>query len=81
MTREWQRRSAERMADPEWNATVSRVRAEFLEMPEMRVTRSQAGVLFGLSQSASEWVLRQLALEGFLDCTDAGEYLRRDGRT
>ena len=78
MTHEWQRRGAERMPDVEWTATVNRVRAEFLEMPEMRVTYAQARVLFGLSDSASEWVLRQLAHEGFLDCTDTGEYLRRD---
>ena len=80
MSREWQRRSPDRMSDSEWDATISRVRAEFSEMPEMRVTRMQARALFGLSEPASEWVLRQLSREGFLVCTEDGEYLRRDAK-
>jgi hypothetical protein len=40
------------MAEPIWNATVTRVRAEFEEMPCLRVTPEQARLLFGLADTA-----------------------------
>jgi hypothetical protein len=73
----WHVRSSERMPDGLWQATVTRVRSEFDEMPCMRLTPAQARVLFGLSESASDWVLNRLAQEGFLIQTDGGQYLRR----
>jgi predicted transcriptional regulator of viral defense system len=72
-----QERSTERMANGEWGATLSRVRAEFEEMPCMRVTPEQARALLGLSETACEWVLGRLAEEGFLARTPQGEYVRR----
>lgn len=65
------------MTDGEWNATVTRVRGEFEEMPCLRVTEQQARVLFGLPAPASTWVLSCLERDGFLDRTPQGEYLRR----
>jgi hypothetical protein len=66
------------MADGDWNATVTRVRGEFDEMPALRVTEEQARVLFGLPTPASKWVLTCLERNGFLDKTPQGEYIRRN---
>jgi hypothetical protein len=74
--RRWQPRSPERMSDGVWQATLSRVRGEFDEMPCIRVTGEQARVLLGLAAPASEWVLSRLVSEGFLERTAQGEYVR-----
>ena len=65
------------MPDEQWRATLTRVRAEFEEMPCMRLTAGQASALLGLPEPASTWVLERLAREGFLSRTPQGEYLRR----
>ena len=78
MRSHWQARSPERMPDRVWEATVSRIRSEFDEMPCLRVTRDQARMLFGLRGAASEWVLNRLAEEGFLVQTPDGQYVRRN---
>lgn len=65
------------MPDGLWHAELDRVRAEFEEMPCLRVTLPEARRLFGLSDTTAAWVLRQLASEGFLDQTERGEYIRR----
>lgn len=75
---QWQSRSPHRMDDPLWDATLSRVRGEFDEMPCLRVTPQQACILFGLSDTASAWVLSCLARDGFLEQTENGEYARRN---
>jgi hypothetical protein len=72
-----QPRSPQRMPDLQWRTTLLRVRAEFAEMPCMRVTADQARSLFGLGGSASQWILDRLAAEGFLSRTPQGEYVRR----
>jgi hypothetical protein len=72
----WKPRSENRVPDAEWISTLNRVRAEFDEMPCLRVTAQQAGPLFGLSSPLSEWVLDRLSREGFLESRN-GEYLRR----
>jgi hypothetical protein len=74
---EWQMRSPERLPDGLWQATVTRVRSEFEEMPCLRVTPAQARLLFGLSGKTSDWVLHRLEDEGFLIQTDEGQYIRR----
>jgi hypothetical protein len=66
------------MPEPLWRATVRRVRSEFDEMPCLRVTRQQARVLFGLTDSTSDWILNRLAEEGFLVQTPDGQYVRRN---
>jgi len=74
----WQARSPHRLPDGLWNATVTRVRGEFQEMPGMRLTPQQAESLLGLNQPISSWVLDRLETEGFLSRTPQGEYVRRD---
>jgi hypothetical protein len=73
----WQTRSADRLPDPLWQATLSRVRGEFAEMPCIRVTPDQACTLLGLQAPASHWILERLAEEGYLSKTPQGEYVRR----
>ena len=74
---QWHRRSPERLPDPLWQATLTRVRGEFSEMPCIRVTPEQASLLLGLKPPASQWVLERLTEEGFLARTPQGEYMRR----
>jgi hypothetical protein len=78
MTGQWQARSPERMPDSVWQATMTRVRSEFEEMPCLRVTREQARMLFGLNGPASDWVLNRLVAERFLVQTADGQYARRN---
>jgi hypothetical protein len=73
----WHTRSSYRLPDPLWQASVDRIRAEFEEMPSLRVTLSEARRLFGLPDPAASWVLHRLAREGFLVRTARGEYIRR----
>lgn len=73
----WRRRSRERLPDTLWHATVHRVRAEFQEMPCLRVSHAQAKVLFGLPERVCEWVLSRLESDGFLGRTPNGEYVRQ----
>jgi hypothetical protein len=65
------------MPDLQWRMTLMRVRAEFAEMPCMRVTSEQACALLGLNAPVSEWILDRLTAEGFLSRTPQGEYVRR----
>jgi hypothetical protein len=74
------RRSVDRMPDGVWNATVNRVRAEFEEMPCLRVTADQARLLFGLPEREARRILGCLEQDGFLGRTPRGEYQRRDTR-
>ena len=60
-------------------ALVTRVRSEFLEMPGLRLTRSQAARLWGLEDPVSNRVLALLVDAGFL-CTRDGAYMRRSSR-
>ncbi len=68
--------TAERLSDGEWENTIRRVRAEFDEMPGLRVTPQQARMLFGLPDTVLGRVLGRLAEEGFLEWRD-GQYVRR----
>lgn len=73
----WRRRSADRLPEPEWQATVHRVRGEFQEMPYLRLSLEQAHALFGLPECVCGWVLSRLELDGFLGRTSTGEYVRQ----
>lgn len=75
---EWHARSSERIPDGLWEATVTRVRSEFEEMPCLRVTAAQARVLFGLPGTMSDLILRRLEEDGFLIHTPDGQYVRRN---
>ena len=72
----WHARSSARIPEEVWQATVTRVRGEFEEMPCMRITAEQASALLGLRPPVSMWVLDRLADEGFLSRSDQGEYMR-----
>jgi hypothetical protein len=76
----WQQRSPHRLPDLLWRDQLTRIRAEFEEMPCLRVTLSQARRLFGLADPAATWVLRRLAKDGFLVRTERGEYVRAGTR-
>jgi hypothetical protein len=75
----WKTRSPNRLTDREWHATVLRVRAEFQEMPCIRVSVVQARALFGLADPLSGWVLSRLTVDGFLECRK-GAYVRRNAQ-
>jgi hypothetical protein len=49
------------------------IRAEFRELPGMRLTRSQFRRLWQLDQTACENAICQLRREGFLDFDDEGQ--------
>ena len=57
---------------------LHRVRAEFREMPCLRLTREQAQRLFGLRADISERVLAALVREGTLTCGPDGRYGMRE---
>ena len=62
--------------DLEADATVhARIRAEYREMPGMRLTIAQAARLFGLERSSCEQVLKTLVVAGEL-WTDGRQFLR-----
>jgi hypothetical protein len=74
-------RSAARLPEREWLATLQRVRSEFEEMPCTRLTLDQARTFFGLQDDAASYaLLERLAAEGFLARTQQGEYVRRTER-
>jgi hypothetical protein len=54
-----------------------RIRVEYIEMPDMTLTRVQARRLWNLSQEACDAALATLVRTGFLWRTDDGEFLRR----
>ncbi len=57
---------------------VRRVRNEFEEMPGLRLTFSQATLLFDLNPGCCERILTGLMQSGFLIRTRQGQYGRRD---
>ena len=56
---------------------LMRIRMEFLEMPGMRLTRSQARRLWNLNQTACDHVLDTLVEQGFLKQAADGAFLRQ----
>ena len=76
--RAWHERSPDRLPDGLWQATITRVRGEFQEMPGMRITALQAQALLGLIGPVAGWVLSKLETDGFLSRTPHGEYVRRN---
>jgi len=76
MTHAWESRGPNRPPDAVWDSTLRRVRAEFEEMPGLRVTMEQARALFGLSDAVLDKVMDRLAIDGFLEWRN-GQYLRR----
>ncbi|HXW05241.1 MAG TPA: hypothetical protein VD833_08415 [Vicinamibacterales bacterium] len=59
-------------------ALRSRVAAEFIEMPGLRLTLAQAWRLFGLRSDVCLRVLGELSTQGVLRRTADGQFARRD---
>lgn len=56
---------------------VERIRAEFLEMPGLKLTLSQAARIFGVDAHQLKRLLRRLLDEGFLVYEARGTFRRR----
>jgi hypothetical protein len=55
---------------------AQRVRAEYLEMPGLNLTRAQARCLWGLDADTCDVLLAYLVASGFLICTRHDRYVR-----
>jgi hypothetical protein len=64
------------MSPSEVQALASRVRAEFIEMPGLRLTLPQAARLWGLELGACRTVIDVLVRSAFLRWTNAGAVAR-----
>jgi len=60
----------------EFYALVSRVRAEFLEMPGLRLTQKQASRLWGMDDSVCRRVVESLVESSFLRRAEGGTFVR-----
>jgi len=58
------------------NELVDRIRSEFLEMPGLRLTVTQASRLWGLDQGSCKQVIDVLIGSSFLRWTPAGTVAR-----
>jgi len=63
---------------PAIEQVATRVRAEYLEMPGLCLTRDQARCLWGLDVGVCDQVLRHLVDTGFLSFTPHATYVRAD---
>jgi hypothetical protein len=54
-----------------------RIRVEYIEMPDLKLTRAQARRLWNLTQEACDVALAILVRTGFLGQTTDGKYRRR----
>ena len=57
---------------------LNRIRAEYREMPGMRLSLEQVARLCGIGQDLCRAPLDALVREGFLSITRGGMYIRRD---
>jgi hypothetical protein len=62
----------------ELDALLHRVRGEFVEMPELRLTVGQAARLWGLDRVTCQAVIDALIGSSFLRLTTAGVVIRAD---
>ena len=62
----------------EIEAVLRRVRAEFVEMPGLRLTPAQATRLWGLEQDSCHTVINALVASSFLRWTATGAITRSD---
>jgi hypothetical protein len=58
------------------HAALQRIRAEYLEMPGLQLTREQAGQLCGVERALCRIVLDALVVQKFLCVTSDGRYTR-----
>jgi hypothetical protein len=59
---------------------LDRIRMEYVEMPDLRLTLRQARRLWNLDQALCDDLLEALVCEGFLAQTSDGSFLRRANR-
>ena len=64
---------------PALQRAVQRARAEFLEMPGLRLTAAQARRLWMLDASVCDVVLSELLAARFIRRTAGAAYVRNDG--
>ena len=57
---------------------LCRIRAEYWEMPGLKLTPGQAQRLLGLDPESCDMLLTTLVSTGFLACTGDGAFVRRD---
>ncbi len=69
------------MSVTEFNKVVDRVRAEFMEMPGLRLTVAQAARLWGLGLADCHRVIDALVRNAFLRRTEAGMVARVEDAT
>jgi hypothetical protein len=69
------------MSPREISLAVDRVRAEFTEMPGLRLTVPQAARLMGLDQETCEFVIKALEQGQFLRRTPTGLVARVEDKT
>ena len=62
---------------PRIEQLVTRIRAEYIELPGLRLTLSQASRLFGIDRAACEHVLTELVSHRFLKTMGDGSFIRR----
>jgi hypothetical protein len=62
--------------DQALTAALLRVKAEFLEMPGLQLTRNQAARLWGFDRELCDTVLSTLVEERFLICTRSASFVR-----
>lgn len=60
----------------DWSASL--VKAEYREMPGLRLTAAQASCLFGLDPDDCDHVLADLCRQGFLRVGRDGRYARAE---
>jgi len=60
------------------DASLDRIRGEYLEMPGLSLTERQAQRLWGLDHEACKTLLEALLQTGFLRRTERGSYVRAD---
>jgi hypothetical protein len=58
--------------------TLCRIRAEYWEMPGLKLTPAQAQRLWGLDREACDRLMTDLVTLGFLARTPDGAFVRRD---
>jgi hypothetical protein len=67
-----------RLAVQPGDDAVVRIRAEYGEMPGLKLTAAQAGRLFGLDRPSCDTLMAGLVVSGFLARTRDGSFVRRD---
>jgi hypothetical protein len=65
-------------SDSRFDDLIRRIRAEYLEMPGLRLSAAQAQRLWSLDATTCMSVLEALLADRFLACTSSGDYRRLD---